>query len=41
MHSGTRYLDTFVAAVEAGSFSGAAKRLHVTQSTVSYQIKQL
>ena len=41
MHTGTRYLDTFVAAVETGSFSEASRRLHVTQSSVSYQIKQL
>lgn len=40
MSTGIRYLDTFAAAVEAGSFSGAAERLHVTQSTVSYQIRQ-
>lgn len=41
MHTGARYLETFVAAVETGSFIGAAKRLHRTQSSVSYQIKQL
>jgi DNA-binding transcriptional LysR family regulator len=41
MHPGTKYLDTFLAAVETGSFVRAAERLHVTQSTVSYQIKQL
>ena len=41
MRAGTRYLDTFVAAVETGSFLKAAETLHVTPSTVSYQIKQL
>jgi DNA-binding transcriptional LysR family regulator len=41
MHPGTKYLDTFIAAVETGSFVRAAQRQHVTQSTVSYQIKQL
>jgi DNA-binding transcriptional LysR family regulator len=41
MRGGTKYLDTFVAAVEAGSFTRAAEMLHVTPSTVSYQIKQL
>jgi DNA-binding transcriptional LysR family regulator len=41
IRGGTRYLDTFVAAVESGSFLKAAETLHVTPSTVSYQIKQL
>jgi DNA-binding transcriptional LysR family regulator len=41
MHPGTKYLDTFLAAFETGSFVRAAERLHVTQSTVSYQIKQM
>ncbi|HET7773201.1 MAG TPA: LysR family transcriptional regulator [Burkholderiaceae bacterium] len=40
MHPGTKYLDTFLAAYETGSFVRAAEKLHVTQSTVSYQIKQ-
>lgn len=37
----TKYLDTFVTAFEAGSFTRAAEALHVTPSTVSYQIRQL
>lgn len=34
-------LQTFVAIVESGSFTGAAKRIHRTQSAVSMQIKRL
>jgi len=41
MRTQTKYIDTFVAAMEAGSFVRAAELLHVTPSTVSYQIKQL
>lgn len=41
MHAGTKYLDTFIAAIELGSFLRAAEALHITPSTVSYQIKQL
>ncbi|SDV48461.1 LysR family transcriptional regulator [Chitinasiproducens palmae] len=37
----TKYLDTFVAAFETGSFARAAEALHVTPSTVSYQMRQL
>jgi DNA-binding transcriptional LysR family regulator len=41
MHTGTKYLPTFIAAIETGSFMRAAQTLHITPSTVSYQIKQL
>lgn len=41
MRTQTKYIDTFVAAVEAGSFVRAAEQLHVTPSTVSYQIRHL
>jgi DNA-binding transcriptional LysR family regulator len=41
MHIGTKYLPTFIAAFEAGSFLRASQTLHITPSTVSYQIKQL
>jgi DNA-binding transcriptional LysR family regulator len=41
MSAGTRYVDAFVAAVETGGFRAASERLHVTQSTISYQIRQL
>ncbi|MGI4861137.1 MAG: LysR family transcriptional regulator [Janthinobacterium lividum] len=41
MRTQTKYIDTFVAAIEAGSFVRAAEQLHVTPSTVSYQIRQL
>lgn len=41
MRTQTKYIDTFVTAVEAGSFVRAAEQLHVTPSTVSYQIRQL
>lgn len=37
----TRYLNTLVASVEAGTFSRAAELLHVTQSAVSQRIKFL
>ena len=37
----TRYLKTLVAVVETGSFSNAAKMLHLTQSAVSQRIKFL
>jgi len=37
----TRYLQTLVEAVEVGSFSKAAKILHITQSAVSQRIKFL
>jgi DNA-binding transcriptional LysR family regulator len=40
MHAGTKYLPTFIAAIETGSFLRAAETLHITPSTVSYQIKQ-
>jgi DNA-binding transcriptional LysR family regulator len=36
-----RLLRTFKAVAEAGSFTGAAARLHVTQAAVSVHIKQL
>lgn len=35
------WLVAFVAVIEAGSFTGAAKRMHRTQSAVSMQIQQL
>ena len=41
MAHGLQYLPAFVAAIHTGSFSAAARQLHVTQSTVSYQIAQL
>lgn len=41
MRTQTKYIDTFVAAMEAGSFVRAADQLHVTPSTVSYQIRHL
>jgi DNA-binding transcriptional LysR family regulator len=41
MAHGLQYLPAFVAAIHTGSFSSAARQLHVTQSTVSYQIGQL
>jgi DNA-binding transcriptional LysR family regulator len=41
MHAGTKYLPTFIAAFESGSFLRASEALHITPSTVSYQIKQL
>ena len=34
-------LRAFVAVVDAGGFARAAERLHLTQSTVSQQIKRL
>lgn len=37
----TRYLNTLLAAVEAGTFSRAAEELHITQSAVSQRIKFL
>ncbi len=37
----TRYLNTLVASVEAGTFSRAAELLHITQSAVSQRIKFL
>ncbi len=37
----TRYLNTLVASVEAGTFSRAAEILHITQSAVSQRIKFL
>jgi LysR family transcriptional regulator, nitrogen assimilation regulatory protein len=36
-----RHLETLLAVVEAGSFTGAADRLHTVQSNVSEQIRQL
>ncbi len=41
MHAGTKYIPTFIAAIEYGSFLRASEALHITPSTVSYQIKQL
>lgn len=35
------HLDAFVAVVRHGSFSAAARALHRTQSSVSYQVRQL
>ena len=35
------HLDAFVAVVRHGSFSAAARALHLTQSTVSYQVREL
>ncbi len=37
----TRYLNTLIASVEAGTFSRAAELLHITQSAVSQRIKFL
>jgi DNA-binding transcriptional LysR family regulator len=37
----TRYLNTLIASVEAGTFSKAAELLHITQSAVSQRIKFL
>jgi len=37
----TRYLQTLVAVVDTGSFSKAARVLHLTQSAVSQRIKFL
>lgn len=37
----TKYLTTFKTILEAGSFQKAADRLNYTQSTVTFQIKQL
>ena len=36
-----RQLETFAAAAEYGSFTRAAERLHLTQSTVSMHIQAL
>ena len=36
-----RHLRYFVALAEEGSFTRAARRMHVTQSTLSHQIKQI
>ena len=41
MAQGLQYLPAFVAAVHTGSFSAASRQLHLTQSSVSYQIAQL
>ncbi|PMP74137.1 MAG: LysR family transcriptional regulator, partial [Chloroflexus aggregans] len=37
----TVHLQTFLAVVETGSFSAAAKRLHMSQPAVSQQIRTL
>ncbi|MCS6889429.1 MAG: LysR family transcriptional regulator, partial [Chloroflexus sp.] len=37
----TVHLQTFLAVVETGSFSAAAKRLHMSQPAVSQQIRAL
>lgn len=37
----TRYLNTLIASVDAGTFSKAAETLHITQSAVSQRIKLL
>ena len=37
----TELARTFLAVIEAGSFSNAAERLHVTQSTVSARLRTL
>ena len=37
----TRYLNTLIASVEAGTFSKTAELLHITQSAVSQRIKFL
>ncbi len=41
MFTEVKKLQTFVAIVEEGSFTGAAERLHVAQPWVSVQLKQL
>ncbi|WP_157020283.1 LysR family transcriptional regulator [Mesorhizobium xinjiangense] len=41
MHMDFDLLRTFVAVVDAGGFTRAAERVHLTQSTVSLQIKKL
>ena len=41
MHISLRQLRAFIAAVETGSFTRAAHRLHLTQSAVSMVIRQL
>ena len=37
----TKNLDTFIQVAELGSFTKAAEKLGCSQSTVSFQIKQL
>lgn len=37
----TKYLHTFQTIVTEGSFSGAAQRLNYTQSTITFQVRQL
>ena len=34
-------IESFLAVVEKGSFSAAAKKLHKSQSSISYSIKKL
>jgi len=41
MAQGLQYVPAFVAVVHTGSFSAASRQLHMTQSSVSYQIGQL
>ncbi|MGD9945301.1 MAG: LysR family transcriptional regulator [Burkholderiaceae bacterium] len=41
MHISLRQLRAFIAAVETGSFTAAAQRLHLTQSAVSMVVRQL
>jgi DNA-binding transcriptional LysR family regulator len=41
MHPSVRYLHTFTAVCEAGSYRAAAEHLHLTQPAVAYQVKQL
>lgn len=41
MHASFRQLRLFLALVETGSVSGAARRMHVTQPTASMQLKEL
>lgn len=36
-----KYLNTFRTIVETGSFTGAAEKLNYTQSTITFQIRQL